>query len=57
MKEMFTKDLEEQKNIPTEMKNRLEGINSRIMEEEEQISDLQARMVEITAQNRIEGKE
>ena len=35
MKEMFTKDLEEQKNILTEMKNRLEGINSRIMEEEE----------------------
>ena len=32
---MFTKDLEEQKNILTEMKNRLEGINSRIMEEEE----------------------
>ena len=39
------------------MKNRLKGINSRKMEAEEQISDLEARMVEITARNRIERKE
>ena len=31
------------------MKNRLEGINSRITEAEEQISDLGDRMVEFTA--------
>ena len=30
------------------MKNILEGINSRITEEEEQISELEERMVEIT---------
>ena len=33
---MFMKDLEEQKNIRTEMKNRLEGVKSRIMEAEDQ---------------------
>ena len=31
------------------MKNALEGINSRITEAEEQISDLEDRMVEFTA--------
>ena len=31
------------------MKNTLEGINSRITEAEERISDLEDRMVEITA--------
>ena len=31
-----------------DMKNILEGINSRITEEEEQISELEERMVEIT---------
>ena len=36
-------------NTITQMKNTLEGINSRITEAEEQISDLQDRMVEITA--------
>ena len=47
MQEMFNKDLEELKNKQTEMentitemKNILEGINSRIVEAEEQISDL-----------------
>ena len=36
-------------NTITEMKNVLEGINSRITEAEEQISDLEDRMVEFTA--------
>ena len=36
-------------NTITEMKNTLEGINSRITETEEQISDLEDRMVEFTA--------
>ena len=35
------------KNTITEMKNTLEGINSRITEAEEWISDLEERMVEI----------
>ena len=46
---MFPKDLEELKNKQTEMNNTLQGINSRIIEAEEQISDLEDRMVEITA--------
>ena len=37
------------KNIISEMKNTLEGINSRITETEEWIRDLKDRMVEITA--------
>ena len=56
MQEMFNKDLEELKNkhtemnnIITEMKTTLEGINSRITEADEQISDLEDRMVEFTA--------
>ena len=42
----------------TKMKNTLEGINSRVTEAEERISDLEIRMVDITAmeQNK-EGKE
>ena len=36
-------------NIITEMKNILEGINSRITETQELISDLEDRRVEITA--------
>ena len=35
-------------NTTTEMKNTLEGINSRITEAEEQISELEDRMVENT---------
>ena len=35
--------------IITEMKNTLEGINSRITEAEEQINDMEDRMVAITA--------
>ena len=49
IQEMFTKDLEELKNKPTEMNKTLEGINSRITEAEEQINDRKDRMVEITA--------
>ena len=45
------------KNKITEVKNTLEGIDSRITEAEEWISDLEDRMVEITAveQNREKG--
>ena len=46
---MFTKDLEKIKNKQTEMNNTLGGINSRITEAEEWKSDLEDRMVEITA--------
>ena len=49
IQEMFTKDLEELKNKPTEMNKTLEGVNSRITEAEEQINDRKDRMVEITA--------
>ena len=49
MQKMFTKDLEELKNKQTLMMiNTLEGINNRTTEAE-QISDLEDRMVEITA--------
>ena len=55
MQEMFNKDLEELKkkqtemnNIITKMKNTLEGINNRITEAEEWISDLEDKKVEIT---------
>ena len=43
-------------NTITEMKNTLEGLNSRITEAEEQISDLEDRMVEITATEQKKGK-
>ena len=49
MHEMFTKDLEELKSKQTEMNNTLERINHRITKAEEWISDLEDRMVEITA--------
>ena len=55
IKETFNKDLEELKgkqtmmsNTINEIKNSLEGINSRITEAEELISDLQDKIVEIT---------
>ena len=55
IQEMFNKDLEElksnqtmMKNTINEIKNYLKGINSRITEAEEQISDLQDKIVEIT---------
>ena len=49
MQEIFTKDLQELKKKQTEMKNTLEGINSRITEAEEKINDWEDRMVRITA--------
>ena len=69
MQEMFNKDLEELKykqtemnNTKTEMKTTLEGNNSRIIEAEERISDLEDRMVEFTAaeqnkEKRMKGNE
>ena len=39
------------------MKNTLEGINSRKNEPEEQISELEDRVVEIIVKNRIKKKE
>ena len=55
IQETFNKDLEEQKSKKTvmnntinEIKNSLEGINSRITEAEERISDLEDKIVEIT---------
>ena len=55
IQETFNEDLEElkskqtmMKNTINEIKNSLEGINSRITEAEEQISDLEDKMVEIT---------
>ena len=55
MQETFNKDLEElkrnqamMKNTINEIKNTLEGINSRIIQAEEQVSDLEDKMVEIT---------
>ena len=54
IQETFNKDLEELKSKQTmsntinEIKNSLEGINSRITEAEEWISDLQDKIVEIT---------
>ena len=53
MQEMFNKDIEEIKsqytmnNAINEIKNTLEGINSRIMEAEDRISEVEDRMVEI----------
>ena len=61
MQESISKDLEELKNkhtnnIISEIKNNLEVINSRISEAEEQISELEDKMVEITSeeQNKVE---
>ena len=44
-------------NTITEMKTTLEGINSRITEAEEQISDLEDRLVEFTAAEKNKEKE
>ena len=63
IQDSINKDLEEIKNIQkqmtqlTEIKNTPEGINSRIPEPERQPSDLEDRMVEITAkeQNKVKG--
>ena len=55
IQETFNKDLEELKrkqtvrtNTINEIKNSLEGINSRITEAEERKSDLEDKIVEIT---------
>ena len=47
MKEMFTKHVEELKN--KYINNTPEGINTRIIQAEEQICDLEDRKVEINA--------
>ena len=65
MQEMFNKDLEEIKksqsimnNLITEIKNTLEGTNSRITEVEDRISEVEDRMVEINeAEKKKELKE
>ena len=43
-------------NRITEMKNTLEGINSRITKAEEQVSELEDRMVESTAMEQNKEK-
>ena len=57
MQEWINKDLEELKNIYTEtnstiiqIKNTLEGINSKISEAEKWNSELEDKMVEITSE-------
>ena len=59
----FNKDIEESKSKQTvmnntinEIKNTLEGINSRITEAEEWISDLQDKTVEITTSEQNKEK-
>ena len=63
IQEMFNKDLDELKgkqtvmnNTITEIKNTLEGINSRITEAEEWVSELEDRMVKITAAEQNKDK-
>ena len=63
IKETFTRDLEELKSKQTmmnttinEIKNSLKGINSRITEAEERISDLEDKIVEITTTEKNKGK-
>ena len=59
IQESINKYLEELKNkhtennIITEIKNTLEGINRRISEAEEWISELEDKMVEITSEEQI----
>ena len=62
MQEKFNKDLEEIKsqsimnNAITEIKNTLEGTNSRITEAEDRISEVEDRMVEINEAERKKQK-
>ena len=63
MQEMFNKDLEEIKKsqsimsyVINEIKSTLEGINSRITEEEDRMSEVEDRMVEINEAERKKGK-
>ena len=60
---MFNEELKNLKNNHIKMdsaiskkKNTLEGINIRIMEAEEQVSDIEDRVVEITATEKIKRK-
>ena len=64
IQEMFNKDLEELKtkqtmmnNTINEIKNSLGGINSRTTEAEERISDLEDKIVGITAMEQNKEKE
>ena len=64
MQERFNKDLEEIKksqyilnNVITEIKNTLEGTNSRITGAEDRISEVEDRMVEINESERKEEKQ
>ena len=59
MQERFNKDLKEIKksqsimnNAIHEIKTTLEGTNSRIMEEEDRITEVEAKMVEINESKR-----
>ena len=63
IQETFNKDLEElkskqtvMKNTINEIKNSLEGINSRIAETEEWISDLEDKIVETTTEEQNKEK-
>ena len=63
MQERFNKDLEEIKksqyimnNGINELKNTLEGTNSRITEAEDRISEIEDRMVEINESERKKEK-
>ena len=63
MQQMFNKDLEEIKksqsimnNAINEIKNTLEGTNSWIVEEEDRISEVEGRMVEINEAERKKEK-
>ena len=63
IQETFNKYLEELKSKQTmmdntinEIKNSLQGINSRITEAEELISDLEDKRVEITTEEQNKGK-
>ena len=49
IQETFTKDLEKLKNKQTEINNTLEGNNRRLTDSKGRKSDLEDRMVEITA--------
>ena len=63
IQETFNKDLEELKSKQTmnntiyEIKNSLEGINSRITEAEERRSDFEDKIVQITTTEQIKKKE
>ena len=63
MEEMFNKDLEQIKTsqlkmnkVINEMKNTLEGTNSRITEAEDRISEVEDKMVEINEAQRKKAK-